>query len=103
MCVVATAAHGDYSAPEVVVLRLWRDQFLLKNPAGRAFVRYYYANGPVLADWIAQREWARSTTRIMLALPVLIARGMLDLPELTRALFAILMSLLAFRSLRRAN
>ncbi|WP_354701462.1 hypothetical protein DSM112329_01776 [Paraconexibacter sp. AEG42_29] len=42
-CYVATAAHGDLDAPEVVALRRYRDERLLTNPAGRAFTAAYYA------------------------------------------------------------
>lgn len=48
-CFVATAAHGDLDAPEVVVLRAYRDARLLTNPAGRLFTRTYYLLGPLPA------------------------------------------------------
>lgn len=69
-CFVATAAHGDYDAPEVRVLRRFRDEYLLASAPGRAFVDAYYEHGPAAADWIAEREWARSATRAALAAPV---------------------------------
>jgi Fibronectin type III domain len=48
-CFIATAAYGDYSAPEVQVLRAFRDLYLLTNGPGRLFVQWYYRNGPAAA------------------------------------------------------
>jgi hypothetical protein len=49
MCFIATAVYEDYDAPEVVLLRLFRDRFLLSTLCGRYFVALYYTIGPVLA------------------------------------------------------
>ncbi len=65
-CFVATAAHGDYDAPDVVVLRGLRDEYLALTPPGRAFIRWYYAEGPKAAAWIAEHPWARAATRAAL-------------------------------------
>ncbi len=48
-CFVATAAFGDRMHPDVVTLRRFRDCHLVKCKAGRAFVRFYWRVGPVLA------------------------------------------------------
>ena len=45
-CFIATAAWGYYSAPQVQLLRDFRDQYLLTNKAGRLFVQWYYTHGP---------------------------------------------------------
>jgi hypothetical protein len=71
-CFVATAAYGSYLEPEVELLRNFRDRWLLTNGPGRAFVEFYYRHSPPIADWIAEREWARSLTRILLT-PVVYA------------------------------
>lgn len=65
-CFVATAAHGNYDAPEVLRLRALRDEYLLTNAPGRSFVRWYYREGPQAAAWIAERPWARASARVAL-------------------------------------
>jgi len=62
-CFIATAAYGTPWEPNVVSLRKFRDDWLLTNAPGRAFVAFYYRNSPPIADWIAEREWARALTR----------------------------------------
>jgi hypothetical protein len=48
-CFIATAAYGHYSDPEVQALREFRDQYLLTNSLGRAFVEWYYRVSPAAA------------------------------------------------------
>jgi uncharacterized repeat protein (TIGR01451 family) len=62
-CFIATAAFGSYLAPEVRVLRQFRDSFLLTNRAGRAFVSWYYRVSPPIAEVITEHAWARWLVR----------------------------------------
>jgi hypothetical protein len=72
-CFVATAAFGvDWSA-EVQVLRDFRDRFLLSNGPGRAFVRWYYRNGPSAAALIVEFDAVRPVVRAFLWPLVVIA------------------------------
>lgn len=96
-CFVATAAYGDYDAQEVRVLRRWRDQHLLSNPAGRAFVDAYYRWSPPLAAAIAERPWARGSSRALLA-PVVLA---VQLWMSARWVYLLAAGALAYRLLRR--
>ncbi|WP_303814380.1 CFI-box-CTERM domain-containing protein [Selenomonas ruminantium] len=51
-CFIATAVYGDYDAPEVRVLRCFRDNVLDKSALGRVFIRTYYAISPSIANWL---------------------------------------------------
>lgn len=49
-CYIATAVYGSYDAPEVLVLRRFRDETLKRTMLGRGFIRTYYALSPALAQ-----------------------------------------------------
>ncbi len=70
-CFIATAAYGSYLHPKVRLLRDFRDNWLLTNSPGRAFVSLYYRYSPPLADFIAAREWLKLSVRLLL-LPLII-------------------------------
>lgn len=71
-CFIATAAYGSYLDPHVVMLRKFRDEHLLTNAPGRAFVAAYYTVSPPIADFIARHDTAKTIVRIGL-MPVIFA------------------------------
>lgn len=48
-CYIATAVYGDYNAPEVLVLREYRDNILKRSWLGRTFIKIYYTLSPSIA------------------------------------------------------
>lgn len=66
-CFIARAAYGSYLEPEVELLRNFRDDHLLDNAPGRAFVEWYYDTSPALANVIAEDEGLRLVTRAVLS------------------------------------
>jgi hypothetical protein len=65
-CFIATAAYGSYLDPHVMVLRKFRDEYLLTNRVGSALVRFYYRTSPPIADFIRDRDWLRVLTQWLL-------------------------------------
>ena len=62
-CFVATVCYGDYDAPEVLILRKFRDEKLLKNRCGIIFVRFYYAVSPLFAKRIENHATIKTFIR----------------------------------------
>ncbi len=65
-CFIATAAYGTPFAKEISILRKFRDQKLLTNKPGRAFVRFYYRHSPTIANFIRNKPKLRALTRGLL-------------------------------------
>ena len=71
-CFIATAAYGSGLAPEVTLLRDFRDRYLLTNRPGQVLVDWYYAVSPPVAAFIAGHESLKTAVRIGLT-PVVYA------------------------------
>ncbi len=69
-CFIATAAYGTSLHGDIDVLRDFRDEYLIPNPAGRAFVKIYYDTSPPLANAIRDNEGLRTAVREGVVKPV---------------------------------
>jgi hypothetical protein len=79
-CFIATAAYGSSNEKHVLILRAFRDKFLINNAPGRWFVRNYYTYSPLIAEKIAPRPLARAVVRYSLYPAVVVAGALLMKP-----------------------
>ena len=69
-CFIATAAYGTSLHEDIDVLRDFRDEYLMTNPVGRAFVKTYYTTSPPIADALREHEGLRVAVREGLIKPL---------------------------------
>jgi lysophospholipase L1-like esterase len=108
-CFIATAAYGTVLEPQVVLLKKFRDLYLLTNRPGSCFVQLYYTYSPPIADFIRRHDIIRFLVRILL-LPLLTVSFFLvefsSLQQLILALVAVCsfgLFLTRFRKQQSAN
>lgn len=69
-CLVATAACGCADAPEVEILRDFRDRVLTRHRVGRTIIEWYLRVAPPIAAWIEPKQTARRLVRSGLIIPL---------------------------------
>lgn len=74
-CFVATAAYGDPLHPDVVELRRFRDEVLVRRAVGRALVRAYGIVGPRAARVVAPDRASGRAAQALIAPLVRLVRG----------------------------
>jgi hypothetical protein len=62
-CFIATAAYDTPMAEEIQILREFRDEYLLTNPLGQAFVDFYYKVSPPIAEFITEHPSLKPVVR----------------------------------------
>lgn len=75
-CFVATAAFGNPRHPDVVALRAFRDNHLVKTRLGRSFVRLYWIIGPKLAAVTRPKDLHAKAARFLLSRLVRLFRSL---------------------------
>ncbi|UQB41361.1 cold shock domain-containing protein [Thiomicrospira microaerophila] len=65
-CFIATAVYKDYSHPQVLVLRNFRDGCLKKYAWGRSFIAFYYKKSPAIAEKLIGMPTTSAITRYLL-------------------------------------
>jgi hypothetical protein len=78
-CFIATAAYGSPTDPNVEILRAFRDRYLLRSRAGRAFVDLYYRYSPALARFINGHPALKPVCRVLLYPAVVLSSALLRL------------------------
>lgn len=65
-CFIATACYGSPYAQEVMLLRQFRDDVLLKSILGRVFLQTYYLLSPPIAKIIVKKMFLKKIVRKIL-------------------------------------
>ncbi len=95
-CFIATAAFGSKFTWPVGLLRQFRDQKLLTNSWGTAFVSFYYRHSPPIATTIASSQPLKMLVRVLLA-PVIAAVYTMYHPILMAAVLGLPIVFLIYR------
>jgi hypothetical protein len=66
-CFVASVAYDDPNHPDVMFLRGFRDTVLSNSAGGKAFIEWYWRNGPKLAKFVGQSMVLRNISRFLIA------------------------------------
>jgi len=80
-CFIATAAYGTPMAEEVQTLRDFRDDYLLANPLGQAFVDLYYKVSPPIAEFITDHPSLKPLVRAGLVPAVALSAAIVNTTE----------------------
>jgi peptide/nickel transport system substrate-binding protein len=69
-CLIATATFGSELAPEVALLRNFRDSQVLQTAAGSSFMlafnAFYYSFSPQVASYISSHDYVRAGMKVVL-------------------------------------
>ena len=72
-CYIATMVYGSYDAPQVLVLRRFRDDVLINYSLGRKFINYYYRHSP---GWVAKMQDNQKINSILRSLLNVIVKSL---------------------------
>jgi hypothetical protein len=70
-CFIATVCYNSPLAPEVCLLREFRDVVLRRSRRGRAFIRAYYLVSPPIAVFLERHAWPRALVRNLVLQPLI--------------------------------
>ena len=65
-CFIATATFENVNAPEVIFLRKWRNETLLKSLFGQYFIKVYYIISPSISFIISKNRILRKISKSIL-------------------------------------
>ncbi|HZX49304.1 MAG TPA: sialidase family protein [Nitrospirota bacterium] len=100
-CFIATAAYGSPLERHVVLLRDFRDTFLLTNRYGMWFVNTYYKLSPPAAQFISGHPYLKPVVRVALLPFVGIAALALKTTLLQKLILAVSITIVLFISRRK--
>lgn len=70
-CFVATACFKNYDAPEVMILRNFRDNYLLTKKIGKCFVILYYCISPSFSRFLLRHYYLKLFIKNILLKPII--------------------------------
>jgi outer membrane protein assembly factor BamB len=94
-CFIATAAYGTPMADEVGILREFRDEYLLTNSLGQAFVDLYYSTSPPVAQFITEHPSLKPVVRVGLSPAVVMSTAVVNTTKAEKAVIAGLLALVS--------
>jgi len=68
-CFIATAVYESYEAPEVIILRKFRDDILNLSKLGQYFIKFYYFFSPPLAKFLSKKSKLKIIVREKILTP----------------------------------
>jgi uncharacterized repeat protein (TIGR02543 family) len=102
-CFIATAAYGSPLHPYVMILRDFRDKYLMSNKLGRKFVDLYYEYSPFAAGLITRNKPIKVIVRIHLIPIIVLSYSMIHLGPITTGVFIFLVIMIPFLPYFRRN
>jgi hypothetical protein len=66
-CYIATYVYGDYNSPEVLTLRLFRDNYLSHYAIGIYFIKKYYSISPKLIEKYSENMFFKRTAKVLVS------------------------------------
>lgn len=70
-CFIATAVYGSPFENEVMILKAFRDNWLVNYSFGKTFIKFYYWVSPPIANQIAKRKFLQEVTKTVLIIPLI--------------------------------
>jgi hypothetical protein len=68
-CFIATAVYNSYDAPEVIILRKFRDNILSLSNYGKLLVKFYYFISPPIAKFLSKKSKLKVIVREKILTP----------------------------------
>jgi hypothetical protein len=70
-CFVATFAYNSYEHTDVLILRKFRDNILLKTENGKGFVEIYYKHSPKIVEFLNSARFPKILIRTILKITII--------------------------------
>jgi len=69
-CFIATVVYSSELSPEVIILKKYRDEFLLSSKLGKFFIELYYFFSPSIAKFLSQQKLLKKFVKLLILNPI---------------------------------